>query len=576
MTRRVFVGIDLGTSNCKLSYIDRRLDVTSGSTQELQIPQYLDGRQWTEMGIPYLPSAVYFERENLALVGQYAAREMLLRSPERTVRAIKRQMGRMWIYEPFKGVSWTPQGISAILLRKIKAATEDALKETVTAAVITVPASFDSRQREATLGAAQLAGFRRDQIALLDEPSAAILDFANEQLRRRVSYLDFDQPRIILVFDIGGGTLDVSIVRTEPIGRRLKLQIVARSRYTELAGYDFSLRICVYLLNIFERECGVSLADMETRRQRAVLSRLMGIAEDLMKAISSRLRESLVYLDDLSRLDDSEVYVDLEPQEIYDGEDVIGVLPKLRLGYHQPFERLWAPFLDRAPERVSTIYAPIRSALAEAFPDDSQPEARVDLVLQHGGMCMLPAIEAALRAYFPEHVRVMQTPDVMQSVANGAAIYDAMRGSSEPGIFADIQMDTQPIFEAVYLERYHEGLQEVVPKAAVPGQTGEYEIEVPDGAPSRLLLSLYHGFRSDDPFVTLDREVAVQFERPPRKGDKVHLGWRIKPNRDVEYWWRMEGGEPRELVSLSTRGADLTTAVSLSSQQNQLQQLQIE
>jgi hypothetical protein len=302
----------------------------------------------------------------------------------------------------------------------------------------------------------------------------------------------------------------------------------------------------------------------------------MAIAEDLKKAISSRLRESLVYLDDLTRLNDSEVYVDLEPQEISYGEEVIGVLPKLRLGYHRPFERLWVPFFDQSSERVSAIYAPIRSALAEAFPDDPRPETRVDLVLQHGGMCLLLPIGAALRAYFPEQVRVMDTPDLMQSVASGAAIYDAMRGSNEPGIFADIQMDTQPIFEAVFLERYRAGLQEIVPKAAVPGQTEEYAIEVPDGAPSRLLLSLYHGFRADDPFVTLDREAAIRFEYPPKKGEKVYLCWRIKPNRDVEYWWRMEGGEPRELINLSTRGADLAAATNLSSQQDQLRQLQIE
>jgi molecular chaperone DnaK len=576
MMRSLFIGIDLGTTNCKIAFVNRRADPSNETVENLRIPQFLSNREeWSAQGVPYLPSVVYFHSPTEAFVGQYAKRYMVVSRPERTLRSIKRLMGRIWAFAPFEGMNWSPQGISAIILRKLRQAAEERLQQPIEAAVITVPASFDSRQREATLDAADLAGFDRSQITLIDEPTAAILDYVAKQIRRQVSYIGLERPHVILVFDMGGGTLDVSIVQTEPQEDGLSLRILARSRYTELAGNDFDMRLAAYLLNVFEETNGLQVADLPTRRARETMSTLVNLAEDLKIAISKRLRESMVYWEDLSRLERGEVRIEQAAREIQYGETILGQVPELTLGYNAHFERIWAPFFNPDPEQVSTIYAPIKSALSEAFPDASDPRQCVDLVLLHGGMCELPIIGARMHAYFPG-VRVDETPDLMNSVARGAAIYDVFLDGSRAGTFGDIRMREQPVFEAVFLERYRHGLQELVPKTAAPGDEGEMPLKVPAGRPSRLPVSLYHGFRPNDPFVTLDRELAIAFDLPPKEEETVYLGWRVLEDRTIEYWWRLEGGSPHPLRPLASQGRDIAhDAQNLSSQRALIDRLTI-
>jgi hypothetical protein len=133
-------------------------------------------------------------------------------------------------------------------------------------------------------------------------------------------------------------------------------------------------------------------------------------------------------------------------------------------------------------------------------------------------------------------------------------------------------MHEQPVFEAVFLERYRHGLQELVPKTAVPGDEGEIPISVPGGWPSQLPLSLYHGFRPDDPFVTLDCELAIRFEQPPREGDTIYLGWRVLEDRTISYWWRMEGGPPQSLHDRSTHGHEVAQKEQNLQHQNRILQ----
>ena len=184
-------------------------------------------------------------------------------------------------------------------------------------------------------------------------------------------------------------------------------------------------------------------------------------------------------------------------------------------------------------------------------------------------MCELAVIGAKVQAYFP-NVRVDETPDLMNSVARGAAIYDAMLNGEHAGTFGDIQMREQPVFEAVFLERYRHGLQELVPKTAAPNDEGEMPLKVPAGWPSRLPLSLYHGFRSDDPFVILDRELAIAFDLPPKEGESIYLGWRVLEDRTIKYWWRPENGEPRSLRRVASQGRDLANDIQDLSGQREL------
>lgn len=578
--RNIFLGIDLGTTNCRVAVINRRLDPNNETIENLDIPQFIHDRRMCYKDITNLPSVVYFDSPTDSYVGQYAKQDMLVRRPEQTVRSIKRLMGRTWTYSPFPEMTpkmnWSPEGISAILLRKLKLAIE-ANKEisNIKEAVITVPASFDNRQREATKDAAALAGFDREKITLIDEPTAAILDYVFSQINLIDSYISLEKPQNILVFDMGGGTCDVSIVKTEPQKDGLSFTILARSRYTELAGNDFDLKLAAYLLNIFQQHNGKEIQDLTINQQREAFSTLLELSEDLKVSISKRLWECMVYFEDLAKLE--EVVISHPGRKIEYGEDLIGKVPPLTLGYFSHFERIWKAYFNPDRSCVNTIYAPINSALEEAFPDIPDPRKNVDLILLHGGMCKLKVIGAKVKDYFPDNIRVAETPDLMNSVARGAAIYDVMLNGSSTNTFGKIRMRKQPVFESVFWEHYGSGLQEIIPKTAAPGDEKEIELlKVPKTRPSRIPVSLYHGFRPDDPFVTLDQELTIDFHSPPKEGDTVYLRWRILEDRTIEYKWRLENGELLPLRRLASQGRGVSdNAQDLDSQKSMLKKINI-
>src|SRR5574340_1548310 len=121
----IHIGIDLGTANCKLAYINRRVDKNNEEPEILSIPQYLDGRIYNKRGLPYLPSVVFFDNAApKALTGVYSARDAALRYPDRTIRSVKQDIGRRTLYT-VDSKHWMPQSISAILLSKMKQTVED-------------------------------------------------------------------------------------------------------------------------------------------------------------------------------------------------------------------------------------------------------------------------------------------------------------------------------------------------------------------------------------------------------------------------------------------------------------------
>lgn len=541
------IGIDLGTANSKIAYINRRLDPTNEEPEILNIPQYLEGRHYNKRGLPYLPSVVYFDSgTKKALAGVYSAREASLRFPDRTVRSVKREMGRRTLYN-VEGKQWMPQSISAILLAKMKQTAEDKLQAKITSATITVPASFSNRQRQATLEAAQMAGFDPKRIALIDEPTAAILHFLIKERSRRLSYID-EKPMNILVFDMGGGTLDVSIVRTDPREGMLKAQILGRSRYTELAGLDFDLRLAAYLLNLVESQSG-SLASMPDRHRRELASKLIFRAEDLKKTLAARLNEVFVYVNELQDKQDIVVEMNAADAFIQLGEDYIE-LPRVSLSLRKHFEPIWSEFLQDEPDGTgASIFEPIRSALGEAFPEEDDPRSQVDIVLFHGGTCQLRFIRMLVEEYFSEldpRPRMFETPDLMGSVAYGAAIYDTLRGKERANQFGGIMMEPQPIFESIFVD--WDGLQLLIPQAAVAGQKNELKLEAPRGYPAHIPINLYHGFRADDPFLALEQEYIIELEQPLKAGSPILLGWEVLSNRNIKYWWRQPNHPPQPLI----------------------------
>ena len=228
------IGIDLGTTNSVVAVLEGG---------ELVVIPNSEGSRTTS-------SVVAFTKEGERLVGQVAKRQAIT-NPDRTIMSIKRHMGTDYSVT-IDGKKYTPQEISAMILRKLKEEAENYLGETVTQAVITVPAYFTDSQRQATKDAGTIAGL--EVLRIINEPTAASLAYG----------LDKEQEQTVLVYDLGGGTFDVSILELEEgyIG------VKATSGNNRLGGDDFDERIVRYLIDEFRKETGVDLSKDKMAMQR--------------------------------------------------------------------------------------------------------------------------------------------------------------------------------------------------------------------------------------------------------------------------------------------------------------------
>jgi molecular chaperone DnaK len=254
------VGIDLGTTNSCVAVVE---------AGEPTVIVNADGARTT-------PSVVGFSKTGERLVGQGAKRQAVL-NPERTVASIKRKMGtrdRLTI----DGKDYSPEQISAMILSKLKADAEAYLGEPVKQAVITVPAYFDDTQRTATKQAGEIAGL--EVLRIINEPTAAALAYGWKSDKKEAT---------IMVYDLGGGTFDVSILEVE-IGTedRDAYQVLATSGDTHLGGDDFDQRVIDYLADEFQKENGVDLC-----KDRQALQRLKEAAEKAKCELSTQVTTSI-------------------------------------------------------------------------------------------------------------------------------------------------------------------------------------------------------------------------------------------------------------------------------------------
>src|SRR5436189_3993841 len=218
------VGIDLGTTNSVVAVLE--------AGEPVVIPN-AEGSRIT-------PSVVGFSKTGEVLVGEVAKRQAIT-NPDRTVRSIKREMGRRdWALD-VDGKKWTPQEISAQILAKLRRDAEAYLGDKVTQAVITVPAYFDDGQRQATKEAGQIAGL--EVMRIINEPTAAALAYG----------LDKQHDQTVLVFDLGGGTFDVSLLE---IGDGV-FEVQATHGHTQLGGDDWDQRVMDWLVKEFKSSHGV-------------------------------------------------------------------------------------------------------------------------------------------------------------------------------------------------------------------------------------------------------------------------------------------------------------------------------
>ena len=353
------IGIDLGTTNSCVAVVEGGRPVI--------IPNEKGGRT--------TPSVVAFTADGERLVGDTAQRQAAVNSA-RTVSSVKRHMGTDWSIN-IDGKRFTPQQISAMILRKLRQDAEAYLGETVTDAVITVPAYFNDIQRQATKDAGRIAGLNVKRI--INEPTSAALAYG----------LDNGAQQKIMVYDLGGGTFDVSIIE---IGDGV-IEVLATNGDNHLGGDDFDARIAEHLLEEIRKTCQV-----DVRRDPAALQRVREAAEQAKKELSSAERAS-VNLPYLARAQGKMI--------------------------HFEYSLTRARFNELTRDLVDRTAIPVQTALNDAGIAPSE----LGRVLLVGGSTRIPAVQEKVRALTGIVPSKNINPD--ECVAQGAAVQgDTLSGGS--------------------------------------------------------------------------------------------------------------------------------------------------
>ena len=450
----MFVGIDLGTTNSVIAFSKVKSDARVVASP-IDIERYVSSGiglngdvKYTKAREKTLPSCVYYKNGE-AIVGDYA-REQYKKYPENVVKSVKSQMG----LPKLRGVSdeipdKTPEEVSARILSHLKKKAEIQNRTKINDVIITVPANFDAAQREATMKAAELAGFSvnnpdgsRKQI-LISEPNAVLYDISQKIMNGEISdtVLDLSSKKSILVFDIGGGTLDVTFheLEQEPDNpEKLNISEIATSRYTQLAGDDFDRAIAEELF----KRCVAKLKEFDpaalsrVTKEKAMVMKLLTVAAEQLKIDISNSVSS----DSSGGEDDwfggsdfagdeeitAEVSQGIGNERIYNDtvsksefEDMI----RSFMGYDYQFSD-YKNYSERTDIDRNNIIAPILDVLEKAdryYKNNGGGEMHVDAVILNGGMSKLYLIKERLNIFFGFEPITTADPDL--SVANGAAIY---------------------------------------------------------------------------------------------------------------------------------------------------------
>ena len=351
------IGIDLGTTNSCVAVFE------GGEPTVIPNPE----------GSRTTPSVVAFSKTGERMVGQVAKRQAIT-NPERTIMSIKRHMGSSH-KETVDGKNYTPQEISAMILQKLKADAEAYLGTTVSQAVITVPAYFSDAQRQATKDAGKIAGL--DVLRIINEPTAAALAYGADQ----------DKDQKVMIYDLGGGTFDVSILEISDDG---VFEVLATAGNNKLGGDDFDERIINWIAEEFKKENNIDL-----RNDKMALQRLKEAAEKAKIELSGMASANINL---------PFITADATGPKHFDG-----TLSR-------------AKFNEITQDLVAKTVEPMKQALSDA----GLSASKLDKVLLVGGSTRIPAVQDAVKSFTGKDPFKGINPD--ECVAIGAAIQGGILG----------------------------------------------------------------------------------------------------------------------------------------------------
>ena len=558
MARNLYFGIDLGTTNSVAAWGQENKD-GKFITKAVELRVLDEKRNPSKEKM--LPSCVYYKQGEPPTVGAYA-RRMLSTQSRRVIKSAKSSMGTGRKYR-IDDKEITPAEVSSLILKQIAVSSREFnLGLVPDDAVITVPASFDPDQRADTNEAAKLAGFRlndddgRFRNILLNEPTAALYDFLNRQDNEEIpEVLDLSEKKVILVFDIGGGTLDVSlheVTRNNDPDNALPYDIrpLAISRHTLLGGDNFDELLQRFLIDKLVR---IDIDALGEIRADAFRSDILDTAEKAKIELNSRVE---IYrnqgIDDYNSMN-----ISCEILRPYIGDTDYGIDYELTL---QEYRQIMKPYLapdltmasvndlDALSCRTDNIIYPVLDVLDKAKSKlGSVPQ--IDAVLMNGGMSKLFAIRERIQEFFGFPPLEVGDPDL--AVARGASVYHYWRhkGIKTP----EIQNDD------IGIAVQGGGLQKLIyAGTTLPFTTEIFTFEIPKDDAERIDLPFYKGSRSDTQ--PPNRRIAtrrISLAAPQKAGTLIQLKGLVNEAGTLSLnVWRSD--EPGILYTVDNVHTDMT------------------
>jgi molecular chaperone DnaK len=365
------IGIDLGTSN------------SAAAVMEAGKPVIIPAAEGTSLGGKAFPSYVAFTKEGELLVGEPARRQAVT-NPEGTIFEAKRKMGTTFRYN-INGKEYSPEQISAFILQKIKRDAESYLGDKVEKAVITVPAYFDDAQRQATKQAGEIAGL--EVVRVINEPTAAAFAYGIDKTGAH------DQK--ILVFDLGGGTLDVTIMEFSEVDGQATFEVKSTSGDTALGGKDMDAALIDHVTNTFTAESGINVT-----QDKMAMNRIREAAEKAKIELSTTL--------------ETEINLPFITADASGPKHLQMKITRAKL------EELVKPIIDR-----------MRKPVEQALNDAKFTPPQIDKIILIGGPTRMPAVQKFVEDYIGKQVE--RGVDPMEAVAKGAAVQAGVLGGDVQG-----------------------------------------------------------------------------------------------------------------------------------------------
>lgn len=533
----MYLGIDLGTTNTVVSrsFVDADDRLV---TEIVQIGQMYND-SWERF--PMIPSMVFWDGEE-CIVGKEAKRQREW-DKENVITNAKRFMGTEHKWKLGKE-KFEARDVGAMVLQHCRKVIEREGNMNYESVVITVPASFNSSQIGDTIQAAKMAGFKDEEIHIKHEPTAALLAFIDSQAKKNEKdrFIDFTEEKRVMVFDLGGGTCDTSIIDVQVTNDGIKFTEVALGRYQELGGIDWDYRLAIGMLNKFFSDNGIVEGQISEEEQSTMFERLRLKAEAIKEKISAKVYTRISSGNE-ENLD--EVKVSGTIPEFYKGQTFRYELTKKEYdeytaSLYSDKQEHYKKFddMDANKNMIQTIRCTLE--------DYDIKKESIDYVFVTGGMSQFPTVQEKLKEYIGKPIIRPENP--MDVVARGASIYqyykvheekkektnDNSSATSEGEEVSEGIIDTMMLAEAILLDM-NEGLPKVIiPKKTKVPYSGCIKGEFRTSSPSGIRLNIYAAEDEMDSSMRVQRSLEKYFRFPVESGTPFDIEYTINENKAID------------------------------------------